>query len=796
MPSAPGRIVLVGLPADVAAPARAGLVASGRADVADLAPQEALADLVRDAEEVAAIVTWDPGAGGGVAFAQRVARIDRDLAVVVVAPSERAEASARAVQFAPFLGEDVVARSTDDLERLGMDVAAAAERTGGRRAAREHDDPRPDAKLEDPERSVAGYAEHVLRHAPFGVAALDSAGVLLAFNAEAARMLAVDADDAIGRRFDDLVGPDRRGDVRRLIASAGGDDPAATAAVRCVLELGGDGERRSIELSVNRYMGPGEALATVVILDDVTARERAAARLHHLQAVTDAALGTVDLDDLLDRLLTRIREALAVEAAAVLLVDETGDSMRLRAFQGLDPALEGITVAIGEGFAGRIALERVPRRLPRVQGHLVASPLVAGLGSLLGVPLTVGGDLIGVLDVGSTAQREFDDDDQILLQLIADRVALAISQARLYGQQYETATVLQRSLLPQRLPDVPGLRLAVRYLPGGPDIDVGGDWYDVTPLGSGHVVLSIGDVVGRGLGAAAIMGHLRAGLRAYSIEGHQPGAALQRLNDLVVHGGRGMATAAHMEWDPDGTLRIARAGHPPPLLVDPDGSARLVEEGGGPALGVMPFASYDDVTVDFPPGARIVLYTDGLVERRGESLDRSLDRLVQAARGAPPGAEALAERLLERLLERDADDDAALLVLEAPPRGPRLELDLPADPEALGLVRTHLRRWLLEHGADRDTVADFVVASGEACTNVIEHAYGPGSASFRLEVSHENGDAVVTVRDSGRWRDGAGEHGTALMRALMDDVTIERGDGGTVVHLRRRIGTPDGVGTA
>ncbi len=634
-----------------------------------------------------------------------------------------------------------------------------------------------------PAGSGGGWAEHVLRHAPIGVATLDTGGVVLGLNPEAARMLGVDRDEAQGLLLEKFVPPEARTELRRLIDSVAADQPA-----RGVLQLEG---ARFVEVSGSRYIGPGQEPATVVILGDVTGRERGAARLRHLQAVTDAALGSLDLDRMLDELMTRIREALNVDTVAVLLLDDAAGLLRIRASQGLDPAIEEVAVPVGEGFSGRIAATREPYRLRRVESHDVVDEAFAlSPTSLLGVPLIVAGEFIGVLHVGSAAARDFDDDDEALLQLVGNRVALAINQARAYAHELETAGVLQRSLLPQRLPDVPGLSLAATYLPGGAGVDVGGDWYDVTPLDGGRVALSIGDVVGRGLPAAAVMGHLRAALRAYAVEGHSPGAALQRLNELVMHGGRGLATAVQMTWSPDGRLRIAVAGHPPPLLVGPDGTPSLIEGVGGAALGVMPFATYEEVEIELEPGARVVLYTDGLVERRGESIDVSLQRLVDAAGDAPVGPQPLADRLLERLLGGHAEDDTALLVVEAVAVGPNLDLELPVHPETLAVVRTHLRRWLGAKGVPESVAHDIVLASGEAVTNVIEHAYGPGTAKFRLEAEMDDGTAVVTVRDYGRWRardEAAGGRGMPLMEALMDSVAIETGDGGTVVRMTRRV---------
>ena len=776
------RIVLVGLPADDAAVVRHGLPADVEVELSELGPGDSLAALTEDADRFDAIVTWDPGAGGAIAFAQRVARIDRDLPVFVVAPPERIDAVRRAVQMAPFVGPRMTVHSTAAIASLGEQVARAAELARSGRATRTEHPPAEDvpAAAEEPS---DGYAEHVLRHAPIGLITVDSGGIVRAVNPEAARMLEVPGEQAIGVSFAELAAPELRSELARLLANA-----SEQGAARAVLELA---DARFVEVSASRYLGPGHEPTTVVIAADVTDRERGAARLRDLQNVTDAALGSLDLDELLDELLSRIQSALAVDTAAVLLIDEAGRELRIRASRGLDPALHEFPIDVGRGFAGHIARTREPYRLTHVERHHVVEPRFGdAVASLLGVPLLVGDLLIGVLHVGSFTVRDFTDDDQALLELVAARVALGINQARMYAHEHETAEVLQRSLLPQRLAAVPGLELAARYLPGGAGIDVGGDWYDVTPLGGGRVALSIGDVVGRGLGAAAVMGHLRAALRAYAIEGHPPGAALQRLNELVVHGGRSLATAAHMTWSPDGRLWIASAGHPPPLLVDADGNVRFIDEARGPALGILPFATYDDVEVDLPPGGRVVLYTDGLVERRNESLDAGLSRMSEAAADAPRGPAGLADRLLERLLGDEADDDTALLVIEAPAVGAKLELELPVTPESLGVVRTHVRRWLREHDAPPDVAHDIVVASGEAVTNVVEHAYGPGSASFRVEAAIDHGSAVLTIRDHGHWREprdiGRGR-GTPMMHALMDHVETTTGDEGTTVRLVRSL---------
>ncbi|HZA17271.1 MAG TPA: GAF domain-containing protein, partial [Pseudonocardiaceae bacterium] len=238
-------------------------------------------------------------------------------------------------------------------------------------------------------------------------------------------------------------------------------------------------------------------------------------QLRRIESVTDAALAHLDVEDLLGELLDRVRELLAVDTAAVLLLDSSGQQLVVTAARGIEAAVrQGVHVPVGKGFAGRIAAEKQPVIIEKVDHTNVLNPILRerGLYSLLGVPLLISGTVTGVLHVGTLTPRRFTDNDVKLLQIVADRVAFA-TQSRRAEVERTAAAVLQRSLLPAQLPVVPGLELAARYVPaesGG----VGGDWYDVFTLPSGWLCLVIGDVVGRGLGAADVMGRLRSALRA------------------------------------------------------------------------------------------------------------------------------------------------------------------------------------------------------------------------------------------------------------------------------------------
>jgi anti-sigma regulatory factor (Ser/Thr protein kinase)/putative methionine-R-sulfoxide reductase with GAF domain len=511
--------------------------------------------------------------------------------------------------------------------------------------------------------------------------------------------------------------------------------------------------------------------------------------------ITDVALGHFSLDKtLLDGLLARVSDALATDTAAILLFDADREQLVARAARGIEEEVEqGVRIPVGKGFAGRIASERRPVVLQEVDHTKVLNPILLdkGIQSLLGVPLMVERRVLGVLHVGTLKPRDFTADDVALLELAADRVAVAIDRAR----QHSVARTLQRSLLPARLPSVPGLEFAARYLPGVDDEHVGGDWYDVIPLPLGRVGVVMGDVVSRGARAAAAMGHLRTALRAYAHHGASPDVVLERLNDLTRAGDdREMATVAYAILDPsNGKLEYTLAGHPPPLVLDPDGAARFLEGGRSGPVGVAGQERFPVATDSLRPGETLLLYTDGLIERRDESLDDGLDKLRAVAARSVGVPEQLCEGLVGDL--DDATDDVAVLAVRlAPPHAGRLDLHFSAVPESLSSMRRSLGAWLAASGANEDEAYDVLLAVGEAAANAVEHAYGPVEEEFELTAEARDGDVHVTVADEGHWRPARGENrgrGILVMREVMDQVDVESGEGGTVVRMRLRLSRED-----
>jgi serine phosphatase RsbU (regulator of sigma subunit) len=419
---------------------------------------------------------------------------------------------------------------------------------------------------------------------------------------------------------------------------------------------------------------------TVSFAGDPSARGLAADRLRGIEAVTDAALSRLDEQSLLDALLVRVKNALRADTAAVLLLDEQAGQLVATAASGLEEEVsQGVRIPLGAGFAGRVAASREPVVLLTVDHTTVRNPLLVdrGIKSLLGVPLLAGGKVIGVLHVGSLTGRAFGQQDVELLQMAADRAALALHS--MMSQDNELAAVaLQRSLLPTALPAVPGLDLAARYVAGAGT--VGGDWYDVFVLPDGRLGVVVGDVAGSGLDAAVIMGRMRSALRAYVLENADPATALRLLDRKIQYFEPGaMATVLYGVYTPGtGEFTVSLAGQLPPVLAAPGSRAGPLAIRPDPPVGCADDRPRRSVTVLIPPGALLCCFTDGLVERRGQVIDEGIDRLAavldgQIAAGpagpaGPPPAEDACVSVMRTLVgNAPARDDIAVLMISRHP---------------------------------------------------------------------------------------------------------------------------------
>jgi integral membrane sensor domain MASE1/anti-sigma regulatory factor (Ser/Thr protein kinase) len=367
-----------------------------------------------------------------------------------------------------------------------------------------------------------------------------------------------------------------------------------------------------------------------------------------------------------------------------------------------------------------------------------------------------------------------------------------VTEARKAEREHRIAETLQRGLLPDRLPEVPGIGLAARYVPAGAEMAVGGDWYDVVELPSGRIGLAIGDVAGHGPRAASTMGQLRMALRAYALEEPSPAEVVRRLDRLVSRLLMSeIVTLVYLVLDLDsGMVQFANAGHPPPLVVRAGDQISFLEDGLGPPLGCDDPGLPAEARFRLVPGSTLLLFTDGLVERRGTSIDEGLQRLATVAMDCGQDIEAFCDQLLCSMVEDDTADDVALLVIRPLPLTGRPLLRVPAEPRVLAPLRQTLRRWLRESDADPHVANDILLACGEVCTNVIEHAYGAKEGPLEISLDVRDGTAEVTIRDQGSWRPSSGVHGghgLPLIQELMESVELAGGPDGTVVRMRRRV---------
>ncbi|WP_093422028.1 PP2C family protein-serine/threonine phosphatase [Saccharopolyspora flava] len=389
-------------------------------------------------------------------------------------------------------------------------------------------------------------------------------------------------------------------------------------------------------------------------------------RLRRIELVTDTSLAHLDVDDLLREILARVRDVLGVDMATVLLLDPDGEELIATAAVGIDDDVkQGVRMPVGHGFAGAVLSCGQARVFNRVTDALLISRALRdnGIRSLAGAPMVAGGETIGVLCVGATREDGFDDQDAQLVRVAADRIA-SVSQVGSSRAERIAATVLQHSLLPGKLPAIPGATMDGRYV-GGADHGIGGDWYDVFRLPSGRIGIVVGDVVGHGLSAAVVMGRLRSALRAYALDGEDPARVLHKLDRKVTHfEPDAMASVSYALYDPETAgLRFSLAGHLAPVMAQPGGRADVVEAPVDPPVGVeVSRRERRSTAIEVPPESVVCFYTDGLVERREQPIDIGLKALREAVTCAP--ADEVCASVMNRLVSSaPAGDDVTLLVL-------------------------------------------------------------------------------------------------------------------------------------
>ena len=415
--------------------------------------------------------------------------------------------------------------------------------------------------------------------------------------------------------------------------------------------------------------------------------------------------------------------------------------------------------------------------------HITALGAPAGAGTTLEYP----GSVTAIwLDLDG--RPPFGPEDRTLLALLCGRLGQALNRVRLLDQQREVALSLQHAMLgPGRLP--PGF--AVRYEPATPPLEVGGDWYDVAELAGGQIGLIVGDCVGRGLAAASVMGQLRSACRALLLQSEGPAQALTALDRFAALIPDALCSTVFCGvLDPaTGRLTYASAGHPPGILAGPDGRTELLDQGRSLALALAPERPRSQAVAQVRLGGTLLLYTDGLVERRRRGLDAATGQaraLLRAAARTTP-VDDLAEQVMTELApDHGYEDDVAVLLYSRPAP---LDIEFAAEPDELAAVRRQLRGWLRQLSLTGVLPQDVMIAACEACANAIEHGYrdSPGG-TVRLRVEVSGGDIRITVADRGRWRTPRQVryrgNGLKLIRATMRDVVITSGEAGTTVQMR------------
>lgn len=608
--------------------------------------------------------------------------------------------------------------------------------------------------------------------------------VILSWNVGAQRLYGYTAGEAVGRPVAMLAPPERPDEISTIMARLrNGETISRFETVR----VRKDGGRVDVALTISPIRDRDRRIiAASTIARDISSRLRLERRQHLLVDITAALSGAVTPGQVAQAIVERATAGLGGAAAALWLATQEGTFELIAAIGYRDEVVDRRRrVAPGQD---RYLDEAV--KAGAVVGHEAVfgdgAPRAAAGGGAV-VPLVLQTAVTGALSLRFVSPRPIDDDEAAFLLTLGRQCAQAFERARLYAQEHQTAATLQRALLPAGMPEVPGLRLRAVYVPSALEPGVGGDWYDVFRLPDGRVALAIGDVVGRGVEAAVVMGQVRQAVRAAALEGHPPAEALALASQVIrlSHEHEGMTTAIFGIFDPaTGVFAYATAGHPAPVVANAAG-VRALPSGGLP-LGFMDAPGAPSWSVDLAPGSLLVLHTDGLIESTRDPIGGQEALLNAVAREAQERSPDAARALLARTVGEAAPDDIAIVTLAVDPQPvDRLDLVLPAEPSSLRLMRHALRQLSRGLGLDEDAVSALMIASGEAVNNVIEHAYGVTPGSVLLRATPADGVLRVEVQDRGKWRPdrahNTGGRGLDLIRALADEVEIGRAPGGTTV---------------
>jgi PAS domain S-box-containing protein len=515
-------------------------------------------------------------------------------------------------------------------------------------------------------------------------------------NAAFRRLLGLPDEAIIGRRFSELDSGMDAALVERVLADQVMTTgvPVADVSVRQVLA----GKRRVILWSADPVMENGQVLGTLCRFRDITGQAPLLRQAHALLERAGHQIGTtLDIhrtaSELADLAVPGFADRVAIDLLDQVMLGENlpragsatlpfrrvalRDTSKTRAEIGFGvgdliaaPLTSPAAVALSQG---KPCLARSPAEIPREfsyrPGHVEAL-LAQGMHTYMAVPLIARGVTLGMAGFSRAENTEpFDEADVRLASDLVSRAAVCIDNARLYTREHHTAITLQRSLLPQHIPQVAGLDIAYRYQPASQTAEVGGDWFDVIPLDAGQVALVVGDVTGHSIHAAAIMGQLRTITAALARLGCPPEEIMGQLSGVAAgHGEETGATCVYAHYDPASLrCRLTSAGHPPPALRHPGGTTEFIDTPGGMMLGVGP-CRYPATHIDLPPGSVLALYTDGLIEHPGQDIGTGMARLARTLTASPAQSlDDLCDSVLASLGAHPRDDIALLLARTTTP---------------------------------------------------------------------------------------------------------------------------------
>ncbi|OCB34739.1 stage II sporulation protein E [Mycobacterium malmoense] len=551
-----------------------------------------------------------------------------------------------------------------------------------------------------------------------------------------------------------------------------------------------DGHLVWVTVSINAVQGSGSEQSVFVgTIRDITAERAFAARESAVLRLATAVAVAKSVDELLSITLAECGTAIDVQRVVAIswpngegepTIQVAGETSQT-SWRGLDPWL-------------RHTFEDARHQLP-LTARTVERPETPGKAHGLVAVLSGAGDLALWLELRTP--RWVSAEDRLLVTVLIGHLSLAMQHVRQFETARETALTLQRALLPTMQPP-PGF--VVRYEPAVPPLEIGGDWYDVLPIGDHRIGIVVGDCVGRGLPAAAVMGQLRSSARALLINGAEPALLLEQLDSaasLIPNAYCTTVFLAVLDTE-SGVLQYSNAGHMPAVLVGPEpGMIAMLTDAASVPLAVRRPEPRPQSSRVLPPGSTLMLFTDGLVERKHESIDDGIARAaaVLVKTTALP-LDSVADAVLRDLAPPAGYDDDVAMVIYRHHQSP-LRIETEASAERLVGIRHRLADWLRTAGVPDESAADIVLVVNEACTNCVEHAYsGQRLGTMVLDAELTPGEIRARITDQGSWKAPAadpdnGGRGLLLMRALSSAVELDLAPTGTTADITFRL--PDGA---